>query len=118
MATATSKNVVTRLSVISKALTLEVWSDEERDVLERMAVSLSRPRKPSSGPSKTQIVNANLSDVLVDAMSAHGEPVTAKWIADNVPGIPSAQKAVAVVKASGGRIVKFYEGRNAMYRLA
>lgn len=110
---------VTRASVLNKVLDNEQFlSDEERDVLVKMLASITKPRKAAEGPTKTQLMNANLADQLVSAMALHGEPVSAKWISENVPGINTAQKAVAVVHAAGERIVKFYDQRNALYRLA
>ena len=110
--------VVTRKSVIAKAIDLDVWTDEEREVLVKMLASLMKPRKASTEPTKTQLINENLAAKLVEAMRKHGEPVSAKWIAENVPGVLTPQKAVAVVRAAGDRVVKFYEQRNALYRLA
>lgn len=110
---------VTRASVLNKVLDNEQFlSDEERDVLVKMLASITKPRKAAEGPTKTQLMNANLADQLVAVMARHGEPVSAKWISENVPGINTAQKAVAVVHAAGERIVKFYDQRNALYRLA
>lgn len=114
----TAKKSVTRATVIAKAIEMEVWTDEEREVLVKMLASLEKPRKKTDAPTKTQIENVNLANVLVEKMQEHGEPVTAKWIADHIIGIPTAQKAVAVVKASNGRVVKFYEGRQAFYKIA
>lgn len=113
-----TKNSVTRRDVISKATTLDVWTSEEMEVLVKMLASLEKPRKAPEGPTKVQLVNANLANELCEALAKHGEAVSAKWIAENVNGIPTSQKAVAVIKAAGERVVKFYEGRQAMYRLA
>ena len=115
---ATSKNSVTRLDVIRKAMHSIAWSEAELDVLTRMEASLAKPRKASDTPTKAQLMNANLADALVAAMTAYGDPVDAKWIVANVDGIGSPQKAVAVVKATNGRVVRFYEGRQAYYRIA
>ena len=109
----------TRKSVIAKAIDMEnVWTEDEMTVLVKMLASLEKPRAKSDEPTKSQLINLNLADALVAAMAAHGEPVSAKWIAEHVEGINTAQKAVAVVKAAGERVVKFYEQRNALYRLA
>lgn len=109
----------TRKSVIAKAVELEgVWNDDELEVLGKMLASLEKPRKKSDEPTKTQVMNANLADKLVEAMRQYGQPVTAKWISEQVPGVNTPQKAVAVVKAAGERVVKFYEKRAALYRLA
>lgn len=112
-----TKNSVTRLSVIRKAMASCAWSEEELAVLTRMEASLAKPRKASDAPTKTQVMNANLANTLVDAMKAYGEPVTAKWITENVPGIATSQKAVAVAKAAGERVERFYVARQAYYRL-
>lgn len=109
----------TRKSVIAKAIELEnVWTPDEMDVLVKMLASLEKPRKKSDEPTKTQLINANLADRLVEVMRQHGDPVSAKWIAENVDGIATAQKAVAVVHAAGERITKFYDQRQALYRLS
>ena len=112
-------NTVTRASVLATALELEgIWNAEELEVLQKMYASVTKPRKKSEEPTKTQLVNANLAAKLVEAMKSYGEPVTTKWIMEHVNGIMTSQKAVAVIKAAGESIVKFYEGRQAMYRLA
>lgn len=116
MATAT----VTRKSVIAKAIVVlkDVWSEEELEVLQKMLNSLEKPAKKAEGPTKNQVMNLNLAASLIEEMRKYGQPVSAKWIADNVSGINTPQKAVAVIKAAGEQIVKFYEKRQALYRLA
>ena len=116
---ATKNNGITRAAVIAKVLDkADFLTEEELGVLAKMYASITAPRKKTDEPTKTQLVNNNLAVELVNVMREHGEPVTAKWIADHVNGIPTAQKAVAVVKAAGSAITKFYEGRQAMYRLS
>lgn len=110
---------VTRANVIAKALELEdVWSEEELEVLSKMYASITKPRKNPDLPTKTQVINAALAHDLIEVMKRHGSPVTAKWIAENLAGVDTPQKAVAVVKAAGEKVVKFYEQRTAYYRLA
>ena len=112
-----NESKVTRRDVIAKACSLDVWNAEEMEVLTKMLASLEKPRKAPEGPTKAQLQNANLANALCEAMAKHGEPVDAKWIAENVPGIMTSQKAVAVVHSAGERITKFYEARKAYYRL-
>lgn len=112
-----TKSNVTRKSVIAKAIEMEGWTNEELEVLVKMLASLEKPRKKSDEPTKNQLMNANLAATLVEEMRKYGEPVTAKWIADNVPGINTSQKAVAITKAAGSQIERFYEARQAYYRL-
>ena len=115
----TTQNSVTRAFVITKALELEnVWTPEEHEVLAKMLNSITAPRKKSDEPTMQQKINGNLANALVKAMEDYGEPVTAKWIQEHVPGIMTSQKVVAVVKAAGERIIKFYDRRNVFYKLA
>lgn len=117
--TTAKNNGITRASVIAHILDAENFlSEEERAVLNKMYASITAPRKKSEEPTKTQLINKNLSEKLVEAMRDYGQPVDTKWIMTHVNGIMTAQKAVAVVKAAGKSIVKFYEGRQALYRLA
>lgn len=108
----------TRKSVIAKAMNLDIWSEEEHEVLAKMYASITAPRKKSDEPTKTQLLNQNLAAKLVEAMREYGEPVDSKWIMTHVNGIMTAQKVVAVVKAAGNQVIKFYEGRNVFYKLA
>ena len=117
---ATKNIAVTRRDVIAKAIEMPagVWTPEELEVLVKMLASLEKPRKKSDEPTKAQVINNNLADSLVNTMQAHGEPVTVKWITEHVNGSNTPQKAVAVTRVAGERIVKFYEGRQVFYRLA
>ena len=116
---ATTKNSPTRADVVRKVLDQEQFlTAEERAVLAKMYASITAPRKKAEGPTKQQMLNQNLAAELVSLMKAHGEPVTAKWVSEHLNGVMTAQKAVAVIKAAGPAITKFYEGRTAMYRLS
>lgn len=112
----TTKKSVTRATVIAKALAMDVWTAEEREVLEKMHASITKPRVKPEGPTKGQLENINLAKALETAMREYGEPVTTKWITEHVNGIMTSQKAVAVCKVAN--VVRFYEGRQCYYRLA
>jgi len=115
----TTQNTVTRATVLTHILDAETFlSVEERDVLNKMLASITKPRKASNEPTKNQLMNQNLAAELVAAVRANGEPVTIKWIVDHVNGINTPQKAVAIVRAAGEDLVKFYEGRQVYYRAA
>lgn len=115
----TTQNTVTRATVLAHILDAETFlSVEERDVLNKMYASITKPHKKSNEPTKNQLMNQNLAAELVAAVRANGEPVTIKWIVDHVNGINTPQKAVAIVRAAGENLVKFYEGRQVYYRVA
>ena len=55
--------------------------------------------KPASnGPTKTQRENAAMVTRVADAITAQGEPVTARWVLENVNGILTIQKASAIMR--------------------
>lgn len=114
----TTTATATRKSVIAKAMGLDIWSEEEHEVLSKMYASITAPRKKSDEPTKTQLLNQNLAAKLVECMREYGEPVDSKWVMNHVNGILTPQKAVAVIKAADDQIIKFYEGRNVFYKLA
>lgn len=72
------------------------------DVLKKVRDSFTKKTK-AEGPSKAAQENKKLAEVLGEFVNTHfdaDEPmaITARVIADNVPGIATTQKVVAVVK--------------------
>ena len=83
---------VTRKTVIAKALNLDVWTDEEKEVLAKMKVALE---KKSSKPRKNVAeIEGYKADIL--AYLADGRGRTATEIGNEV-GI-SCQRASAILK--------------------
>lgn len=93
---------------------------EARDVLVKMAEQLKKPRKKAEGPSKARRDNERLAQDMADAIKAHGEKVTPKWVTEHVKGIMTPQKAVAVAKVAEelGLIAKTKEGKATYYEIA
>ena len=55
--------------------------------------------KPASnGPTKTQRENAAMVARVADTIRDHSEPVTARWVLENVDGILTIQKASAIMR--------------------
>ena len=92
-------------------------SCEAADVLQKMYEQLTKPRKKSDAPTKTQIMNANLARAAVEAIREHGEPVTTKWVCEHVPGIMTPQKCTAVMRVAidNGDITRNKDGKTITY---
>jgi hypothetical protein len=93
---------------------------EAREVLRKMVEQLSKPRKKSEGPSKARRENEILAHALAEAIEAHGEKVTPKWVTEHVKGILTPQKAVAVAKVAEELelVKKSKEGKTTYYEVA
>ena len=89
-------------------------------VLEKMHAQVTKPRKKSDAPTKTQILNANLAEKCFEAISEKGEAVTSKWICEHVNGIMTPQKCTAVMRllVNDGRIIKSKDGKAVVYAIA
>lgn len=97
------ENKITRKSVLTKALEVEVFSAEEIEVIKKMIASLDK--KSTGKPTKAQIANEGIrTDIL--AVLADGRARTATEIGAEL-GI-SCQKASALVKplVEGGKVTK------------
>lgn len=94
--------------------------EEVAEVLGKMHAQVSKPRKKSDAPTKTQIINANLADKCVAAMKNHEGGVTSKWLIEHVAGLITPQKTTAVmnVAIADGRVTKTKEGKAVIYSLA
>lgn len=96
------KNEITRKTVVAKALTLDVWTDEEIEVLNKMKSSLE---KKSSKPKKaTEEQNALMADIL--AYLADGRGRTATEVGNEI-GV-TCQKATSILRklVEDGRVEK------------
>ena len=115
-----TKNIMTRAQALTNAISLFDEGAPEVEVLNKLLVSITKPRKKSDAPSKTRKENLLLVDAAVEAMSAHGEPVNAKWLTEHVKGILTTQKAAAVMRlgAEVGKIEKLVDGRKVTYKVA
>lgn len=97
---------VTKKEVITKALTLDVWSEEEREIFQNMITALE---KKSSKPTKTQIANETIkTDILTLLADGRARTATEVGIALDI----SCQKASALIKplVDGGTVIRI-EGK-------
>lgn len=109
MATTTDK--VTRVDAIETAAAFirahkDAWADfgasvDMADVVKSLEAQAAKMRagaaKKRSTPTKEQIINQNLASAVADAMPAD-KWVSSKWVANNVQGVMSTQKAVALMR--------------------
>lgn len=91
-------------------------ANEAIKVLEKMHAQITKPRKKSDAPTKTQIINANLAEKCYTAMEGQ-ENVTSKWLIEHVNGLMTPQKVTAVMKVliESGRVAKNKEGKTVTY---
>lgn len=108
---ATTTNKVTRVDAIETAAAFirayeDAWADfgasvDMADVVKSLETQAAKMRtsaaKKRSTPTKEQIINQNLSSAVADAMPTD-KWVSSKWIANNVQGVMSTQKAVALMR--------------------
>lgn len=71
---------MTKKEVLTKAVALDVFTDEEKDVLQKMIEQLE---KKSSKPTKLQVANEGIKNDILEVI-ADGQPRTAKAIAEAV----------------------------------
>lgn len=113
------KTTITRAAALAYAIEC-CDNPEVVEVLRKMHAQVTKPRKKSDAPSKTQIMNRNLAAAAVAAIREHGEPVTSKWICEHVNGIMTPQKCTAVMKVAvdAGEAVKNKDGKAVTYTVA
>ena len=93
---------------------------EAVEVLNKMLIQVTKPRKKSDAPTKTQILNRGLAEKCYDAIAAKGEAVSSKWLIEHVNGLLTPQKTTAVMRIliEDGRIVRNKEGKTISYAIA
>lgn len=102
---------LTRAEAINWVLTnVDEMPVEVRGVLEKIYSSFTK-KIAKEGPTKTELANRELAVAVTEYVNKNfneDDPMalTAKVISDNVPGIATSQKAVAVVKYANIQRIK------------
>lgn len=106
---------MTRAQALTAAIAYAEQNDNAEcvDVLNKMLASITKPRK--SGTSKTRILNENLARKVYDMVK--GSTTAKDVVALNIAGIPSSQKASAVmdVAVDLGLFSKAKDGKRFVY---
>lgn len=115
-----TKSTMTRKDALVSAIAKFDADAPEVEVLTKLLASISKPRKKSDAPSKARIENLKLVDAAAEAIAAHGEAVSSKWLTEHIRGIMTTQKAAAVMRlgVEVGKIVRIVDGRNVSYNVA
>ena len=92
---------------------------EAVEVLNKMLIQVTKPRKKSDAPSKARVQNEALAAACIAAMEGQ-DNVTSKWLIEHVNGLMTPQKATAVMKIAieSGAAVRNKEGKTVTYSLA
>lgn len=108
---ATNNNKVTRVDAIETAAAFiraheDAWDAfgceyTIADIIANLEGQASKMRtsaaKKRSTPTKEQLINQNLASTIADAMPTD-KWVSSKWVANNIQGVMSTQKAVALMR--------------------
>ena len=115
-------NALTAITyLVSQGIVIEGYEDIDwsgtADTLHKMHQQISKPR--AKAVSKARVLNESRAAKVRDAISANGDGVNSKWIADHVDGIDTTQKAVAVCKVAVelGYIHRNVDGKNITYSI-
>lgn len=97
--------MATRKEVFTKAMGMDAFSAEEKEVFAKAIASLD---KRSSKPTKAQVANEAIKAKIAETLTA--EPQTAKAIAEAVG--ESTNKVASLLKQIDGVIVTEAKGKN------
>lgn len=98
-------NTITRKSVLTKAMEIELFSDEEKVIIKKMIDSLD---KKSSKPTKDQIENEKVKIQITEILT---QPMTAREIADTL-GI-STNKVASLLRQMDVEKIKGEKSKDA-----
>ena len=107
-----AKNTLTNAQALTAAteLATNAGMDELAAKLAHMAEMAAKPRKSKGEktPTKAQLANFAMAKEAVAKMREHGEPVSSKWIMENVRYVTSTQKVTAIMRIAldNGWVVK------------
>lgn len=114
----TNSNVkVTRSQALAMAIEGQPLSAEAIEVLKKIKASVEKKSASSGKPTKAQIENARLTDILAEVLVG-AEPMTVSAIIKYVPEFNdfNTQKVTPMLKDS--RFKKDVVGKNTLYSLA
>lgn len=92
---------------------------EYRAVAEAWLAKLTAP-KAATGPTKAQMENAAMIDRMIETMETHDQPVTARWVLENVAGVLTIQKASSLLRVAvkAGRVIADNTKKTTEYSVA
>lgn len=103
---ATTKNTYTNMTALAKAIEL-LANCGDADLVAKLgamhAAQVKRAENQKNAPrvkSKEQREREERATLAAKIMRDHGKPVTAAWISDHVPMVPTASKANGVMRTA------------------
>lgn len=112
-------NKVTRRDALVAAIAKFNDEDPIRATLEKMLEQVNKPRTGESpAQAKAKAERMDLMNACVAAIKAHPEtPVNSTWLASNVDGVRSTQKATVLMGMAikAGMVEKTYIGKKVYY---
>ena len=105
---------ITKKDVFTKAMTLDAFSAEEKEVFAKAIAALE---KRSSKPTKAQVANEVVKGAIVEVLTGTDEPLTAHAIAEAIG--ESTNKVAALLKQIEGVVKTEGKGKKpATYGIA
>ena len=105
-------NAVTKRDVLTKAQGLDVWTDEEREVIAKMIGQLD---KKSSKPTKTQVENEGIK-AEIEAFIKENPGKRIGEIAEGVGQTPNKVNALVRQLKEAGKVERYEEKGVAYFR--
>ncbi len=121
MTNSKTRNAVSRPAAL--AFVIEHFADEiPEDTMKALTdwhAALTKKRATGE-PTKEQRANAELLDRVIETISAYGQPVTARWVFENVPGIMTIQKASSLMRkgVADNRLIADVDKKRTEYTVA
>lgn len=94
---------LTYFAALESAINFLKANDFDTEVVERLeALKAQKATKSNAGKkSKARVENEKLAQLLIDTMRADNvTEIRAAWVRENVPGVNTSPKAVAVLNAA------------------
>lgn len=120
---ANKTNTLTNTQAIARAIeALNDLGSTDAELIEKLEHmhAMATKKRPSSESPEAKETRTVLMPATLAFMKAKGEPVSWRDVAENVRGITTSQKVSAIMKKliASGEVVKEYDGRSTIYRLA
>lgn len=120
---ANKTNTLTNAQAIARAIeALKNLGSTDQELIEKLTHmhAMATKKRPSSESPEAKETRTVLMPATLEFMRKKGTPVSWRDVAENVRGITTSQKVSAVMKKliASGEVMKEYDGRSTIYRLA
>lgn len=120
---ANKTNTITNAQAIARAIeALNSFGSTDHELIEKLEHmhKMATKKRPSSESPEAKETRTVLMPATLEFMRKKGEPVSWRDVTENVRGINTSQKVSSVMGKliASGQVIKEYNGRAVIYRLA